>query len=128
MFSQMLSNVYAAVIAAMDQSACPQAIRILTDAFPGVSEPRLITALVGAGLTLHSQARFEEAEKHYRLAVVLYEKCFPEAHTEALTAARLVVEVLQEQGNAAGAEAFARQVQAVTARAEHAHRTTLVPA
>lgn len=116
MFSQMLSNVYAA----MDQSACPQAVRILMDAFPGVSEPRLITALVGAGLTLHSQAKFEEAEKHYRLAVALYDKCFPEAHTEALTAVRLVVEVLEEQGNPQAAQAFVRQAQSVIARATNA--------
>lgn len=120
MFSQMLSNVYAA----MDRSACPQAVRILMDAFPGVVEHRLITALVGAGLTLQSQSKLEEAEKHYRLVVSLYDKCFPEAHSEALIAARLIVEVLQEQGNPPAAAAFIRQTESLIARASHAEKSS----
>ena len=76
----------------------------------------LVNELRALGNVYHYQGDFIRAEQHYRLALSLYESCFPDTHEEALLCVFGLIEILNNQNKHEEARLLERHIPAMNAR------------
>ncbi|HEY9789027.1 MAG TPA: tetratricopeptide repeat protein [Candidatus Obscuribacterales bacterium] len=80
------------------------------------NQTNLVNELRALGNVYHYQGDFIRAEQHYRLALSLYESCFPDTHEEALLCLLGLVEILESQNKHEEARNLERGIPAMNAR------------
>ena len=76
----------------------------------------LVNELRALGNVYHYQGDHIRAEQYYRLALSLYESCFPDNHQEALLCLLGLVEILEHQNKHDEARALEKNIPLMNAR------------